>query len=376
MELLSTMMAICLICVLLTQYFSHLLDKPDRISGSMIHYPKTPYVLFWIVVIFISGFRYGFCDTGVYRNLYENIGTDWAAATDESFAIQDVGFNLLMIFLNRIGLVSQMIIVVTSLITFTIFAIHIYKYSTDIPYSLILFLLVSYFTLINGVRQVLAAAVVFSSLPFLRDRKFWPYALLVLLASTFHASAMIMLPLYFVLSGNRMNFGLGLFYCCVGICFIAPGLANAVLGNLLEDSTYREYLQVESTMGITRLLVASVPAIISIIYGYVEYRNALNIDGYHSKDRLTDVLINMQLVSFGFTALGLRMVYFARLSMYLDAGFIILLPRAIKGAFADSSARFMKNASIFLYVVYFVYQVLTYNSYGYFSDFRLTIKIW
>lgn len=370
MELLNSLIAICLVCTWLTQYFSRYLKEPDRISGSLIRYPKTPLVIFWGTVIFISGFRYGFCDTGVYRNLYESIGTDWNNATNENFAIQDVGFNLLMIFMNRLGLESQMIIVLSSLVTFVIYGVYIYKFSTDVPYSLLLFLLVSYFTMINGVRQVLAAAVIFIGLPSLRERKFLPYALLVLLASSLHASAFIMLPLYFVLSGKRMNVGLWLFFGCVLICFLAPGIATTVLGNLLEDSTYSEYLHVDSKMGLTRLLVASVPAIVAIVYGCVEYRNMITIEGYQSQDRLTDVLVNMQLVSFGFTALGLRMVYFARLSMYLDGGFMLLLPRAIKGSFNDHSAQYVKTLSLILYAIYFVYQVATYQTYGYFYDFR------
>lgn len=374
MELLTILMIICLSCIGMTQYFSRIRKEPDRISGSMMYCPKTPLVIFWVTVIFISGFRYGFCDTGVYRSLHERIGTDWAAATDENFAIHDVGFNLLMIFLNRIGLESQMIIVVTSLLTFTVYAIYIYKYSTDVPYSMMLFLLVSYFTMINGVRQVLAATVCFLGLPCLRDRKFLPYAALVLLASTLHASAIIMLPLYVVLAGDRMNVKMWFFYGCVVVCFAAPGIATSVLGSLLEDSTYSEYLQLDSQMSFTRLLVAMVPALISITYGLVEYRNSINIENYHSEDRITDVLINMQLVSFGFTALGLRMVYFARLSMYLDGGFMLLLPRAIKGAFNDASARLVKSASLVLYSVYFAYQVFTYQKYGYFNDFRLNLK--
>lgn len=374
MELLTTLIAICLVCTWLTQYFSRYLKEPNRISGSLIRYPKAPLVIFWGTVIFISGFRYGFCDTGVYRNLCESIGTDWKNATNENFAIQDVGFNLLMIFLNRLGLESQSIIFVTSFATFIVYAIYIYKYSTDVPYSLLLFLLVSYFTMINGVRQVLAAAVIFIGLPSLRERKFLPYALLVLLASSLHASALIMLPLYFVLSGTRMNVGLWMFYACVLICFVAPGIATTVLGNLLEDSTYSEYLQVDSQMGMMRLLVASVPAIVAIVYGYVEYRNMMVIEGYQSQDRLTDVLVNMQLVSFGFTALGLRMVYFARLSMYLDGGFMLLLPRAIKGSFNDHSAQYVKYISLILYAIYFAYQIVTYQTYGYFNDFRLRIR--
>lgn len=374
MELLLILMAICLSCIGLTQYFGRPLDRPNRISDSMTAYPKWPMVIFWVTVIFISGFRYGFCDTGVYRNLCQNIGTDWNRATSETFAIQDVGFNLLMIAINRMGLHPQYIIVVTSLITFTAYGFYIGKYSMDVPYSLLLFLFVTYFTMINGIRQVLAAMVVFLALPAVRDKKFIPYALLVLLASTLHASAFIMLPLYFVITGPRLNLGIWLFYGCVVVFFAIPSLANAVLGSLLEDSTYLEYLKLDSQMGTMRLLVASVPALISIIYGFVEYRNAILIENYVHTDRLTDILINMQLVGFGFTILGLRMVYFARLSMYLDGGFMLLLPRAIKGSFAPQSEQFVKLASIVLYGAYFLYQVTVYSNYGYFNDFFLYIQ--
>ena len=195
MVLLIEMIVICLACIVMAQYFSRPLERPNLLSGSMTWYPKAPVIIFWIVLIFVSGFRYSFCDTAVYRNLCEDIGTEWSNATSDTFVVQDVGFNLLMIAINKLGLHSQYLILVTAFATFLIYAVYIYRYSIDVPYSLLLFMMVSYFTMINGVRQVLAGAIIFLALPFVRDKKFIPYALAVLLASTFHASAMVMLPL-------------------------------------------------------------------------------------------------------------------------------------------------------------------------------------
>ena len=376
MELFITLLLICGACLLFMQYYSRPIEKPDRLSGRKVRYPKAPIFIFWVTVIYVSAFRYGFCDTGLYRDLCKAIGTDYARASDETFAINDVGFNYLMIFLNRCGFHPQMIIVVTSVIIFTIYARAIQKYSQDIPYSLLLFLMLSYCGMINGIRQVLAGAVIFLGLPFLRDKKFMPYALLVLLASTIHASAIIMLPLYFVISGKRINWLVWVFFGVVVVFFVAPGLANSLLGTLLEDSTYKDYLTTEAQMGIMRLLVAAVPVALSIVYAVVEYRTR-GADGELSEsDRLTDVLINMQLLSFGFTTLGLRMVYFARLAMYFEGALFLLLPRAIKGSFNTPSARFVKVASIGLYTLYFAYQIITFQSYGYFNDFRFYFKIW
>jgi len=51
---------------------------------------------------------------------------------------------------------------------------------------------------ITGIRQTIATAFLLYSFEFLKNRKFIPFILLVILASLFHISALVFIPLYFI----------------------------------------------------------------------------------------------------------------------------------------------------------------------------------
>ncbi len=373
MSLMITLTAICAILILIAQRTAQPREVPDRLSASEYRHSAVLVFLIFLVIAFVSAHRYGFCDTGLYRDICGNMGTDYGRADDEDLAFGDYGFNLLMIFLNRCGFAPQSIIIFCSYVIFGTFLFTLYKYSSDLPFSLFLLFFLSYYTMINGIRQVLAAAIILMGLPFLRDRKFLFYVPFVWLAYQMHASAAVMLPLYFVLTRKRLNVGVWAFFGVVALFFVAPSLANRLLGDFLADSTYADYLAINQQMGITRLLVAAVPLVLTIMYLSATYtRPAPEVDSpEYLSHRMISVLINMQFVSYGFTILGLRMVYFARISMYFEIVTSLLLPYTIANAFNRDSARTIKHIAIALYLAYFAYQTYTFHSYGYFNDFRL-----
>lgn len=66
-------------------------------------------------------------------------------------------------------------------------------------------IMLSFFTLsftCNGIRQALAVAIFLFSYQFIKSRRIIPYVLCILLATLFHASALLLLPLYFFLCKN------------------------------------------------------------------------------------------------------------------------------------------------------------------------------
>lgn len=375
MTLLITLCVICTALMLLLQYFAVPLEHPNRISGSKYRYSAGLVIIFFLVIAFISAFRYGFCDTGVYRKICGEMGTDYNRLNDEDLAFGDTGFNALMIFLNRMGFEPQSIIVVCAIVTFAVYLFILYRYSCDLPFSLFLLLFISYFGMINGIRQVLAGAIMFAAFPLLLKKQHILFLPFVWLAYTIHASALVMLPLCFVITGKRMNVGMWGFIGVISLFFVAPSLASSLLGKLLEDSSYQSYLDNTLSMGIIRLLVSAVPLVMAFFYT-VSHPREYNLEpgsAEYNQQRLSDVLINMLIVSFGFTALGLRMVYFARISMYFEGAFLLFMPMAINKAFNPRSSKIIKHAAILLYFAYFLYQTYTYSTYGYFNDFRLVL---
>lgn len=75
----------------------------------------------------------------------------------------------------------------------------IYKYCKDAWFAVWLFVTLSFFyTTMNFIRQTMATSIILLSYRFLRDKKPIPYFLLVLLAASFHKTALIMIPVYFL----------------------------------------------------------------------------------------------------------------------------------------------------------------------------------
>ena len=363
MELISVVTILCMF--LLAVMFAFRIPRfvPDPLTGSEYYYSRIIIILYGFVLTFAAAFRLGFVDTRVYRSIYQQIGTEWANAFDEAAPISDRGFNLFMILLNRINKDPQFFIIVTSIIILGLYVYIVSKYSYNTIFSLYLLLLLNYLTSLNGIRQVMAAAIFGLSIKWIVQRKMLPYMIMVLFLSTLHASILVMIPLYFIFSGKRLNLGILLFGLFIVTCFVFPNYIYSVMKILLEDTVYSAYLDNETKMGIMRLFVSLVPLLITYFY--------CRLYPATGEDRLYDVLINMQIVSVGFIALGLRMVYFARISMYCWFVTPLILPYTIRRVFNKESLAFVTMMAVILYFVYYLYQIYVYHNMGYLSEFVL-----
>lgn len=102
------------------------------------------------------------------------------------------------------------------------------KYSSNYEFSILLFITLGlYIFLFNGLRQALAMAIMTYSVKYLIEKKFFAYFLICLIASTFHVSALIMIPFYFL-----VNFKLKTTY---KVIFVA-------LGSLILSSQFINYM--------------------------------------------------------------------------------------------------------------------------------------
>lgn len=374
MELITNLSIICIVMLLVMQATRRPLAETNRISGSHYRYSPMLILAFCFALTFVAAFRQEFQDTGTYKILYTNIGSEYADAFDKDFAIQEYGFNLFMIALKKIDSDPQFLVIVSAIISVPAYLFTIRAYAKEVPFSLFLFFCITFISTMNGIRQILACAMFSMALPWLRDRKIIPYILLVLFLSTFHSSIIVMIPLYFIIVGKRMNKGIWFFLILIVMCFVAPAAANQVMGVILEDSLYVDYLENESKMGLMRFLVALIPTLVVVLYCWVQRGN---YDGENKdsdrylQQRMIDVLINMQIISFGFTALGLQMVYFARISMYFACVLPLLLPVAIQGCFTKESAHLVKGITIVMYLFFHIYQIYTYEALGGWNLFKL-----
>lgn len=142
------------------------------------------------------------------------------------------GFQVIERALLAVKADVQWLYVVTSLITlFFVFA-AIYWQSKDMALAGLLFVLTSnYFLTLNIVSQYMAISICLFSCLFAENRKPLPFVLLVLLAASFHTSALVFLPVYFL-----PKLHIKPLWCAIGIAavFLIVPLAFPLLEKLVE----------------------------------------------------------------------------------------------------------------------------------------------
>ena len=87
------------------------------------------------------------------------------------------------------------------LITFIIYLLHYFslkKYCINYPYALLLFMGLMFFFTFTYLRQMIGVGIGWLALQYIYKRKLYKFLICVLLATSFHNSAIILLPLYFI----------------------------------------------------------------------------------------------------------------------------------------------------------------------------------
>lgn len=101
---------------------------------------------------------------------------------------------------------GQFYILSTSIIITVLMVKSMWMYSDDFTFSVFLFVTMGFMlTSMNIVRQSIAVAILFYGYQYLVRGSFKKYLRYILIAFGFHASAIIMLPLYFVIRGRGLR---------------------------------------------------------------------------------------------------------------------------------------------------------------------------
>ena len=116
-----------------------------------------------------------------------------------TYAHTSPGFQLIERGLLALNADVQWLYVVTSLLILAFVFASIYRQSEDMALACLFFVITSnYFLTLNIVSQYMAIAICLFACIFAERQKPLPFFLLVLLAASFHTSALVFLPVYFL----------------------------------------------------------------------------------------------------------------------------------------------------------------------------------
>ncbi len=187
---------------------------------------------------FLAAFRY---DTGFdyfnYLEIFKNVkaASNWQQLSGLGL---EWGFLLLTKGMSLFVDSSPAIYGIYSLLILVPVAWFIYVYCKDAWLSTWLYVTLAFFyTSMNFIRQSLACGVVLLSYKFLREKKPVPYMLLILLAASFHKTALIMIPVY-LLCQIKLTKKMAISYAAVTVFFY---LTSSLIVNFATNYIYTYY---------------------------------------------------------------------------------------------------------------------------------------
>lgn len=175
----------------------------DTIIGKVSGGSMTTYYLFVFICVVIlasvAGLRYYVgTDYGSYYWGYPK----WDMELVERLKVWDEpGLSVLARLLMFISDDGAAFIFITAALTVSLFVFTMAKHTDDFFFVVLIYIFTSCWSgCFNGVRQYLAAAILFAGHRLMYERKFIKFCIVVFLASSFHITALIMLPMYFIIT--------------------------------------------------------------------------------------------------------------------------------------------------------------------------------
>lgn len=143
-------------------------------------------------------------DRYIYGEVFDNIADttnhegSYIANGDFLYFPKEIGYTVLNIFLSFFINNRYIFIFTITLIIYSCLFISLKRYATNYPFALILFLGLWFFFTFTYLRQVLGATIMWLSIPYIIKRDFKKFFIVFLIACTFHKSAIIFFPVYFI----------------------------------------------------------------------------------------------------------------------------------------------------------------------------------
>lgn len=200
-----------------------------------------------------------------------------------------------------------------SLIAF-VFVLGLYRqiqyYSANPAISFLTILTLGLYSFtFSGLRQALALSILLYSYPYLKNKKFWRFVLVVVLASLFHSTALVFLVAYPVYQFKlRIRNLLILAVAGTVVTIFASPIAQLYLQLTGTDDTYADYLEKSGALSAAGIIITGCIWLFCTIFLY--RKNTNKLDGH---------ICNLSLLAlFGRILSAVWIAEFFRVAMYFS----------------------------------------------------------
>ena len=319
--------------------------------------------LFLLGLSLFVGFSdmFGGYDRYIYGEIFDNIAdiTTTKGKYSESiyynFYSSEIGYTFLNVLISFFTENRYIFILIVTLIIYTCLFISLRKYTENYPLAVVLFMGLWFFFTFTYLRQVLAATIVWLSIQYVVERKFWKFLVVFLIGFSMHNSAIIFFPLYFIplkKFSPKLIVGVMLFLLLLGL---SP-LPNSFFEIYESSSIVERHAEYNASGG---LRIAYILEAFFFLYLILKSYKYIPADKSHV------VLLNMALIFCGILLLFVRSENGGRLSWYYMIGIIstITLIGSYRYNIKTMGTFLILGISLFLYLrIYTGWQAYNYLS--------------
>lgn len=343
MTIYISLMTLILIAMCVDSYMFEIKSREREIIS------RINYFIIFVICFIISAFRDISIgrDTHAYMQFFhkvDNYGIDKNAYYEKGYQY----FNLLISYFTSN---KQAILIVSSFVVLLTIFYFCYKRSNYKFLSIyLLFSLMFYYNSMNILRQYIAISIVIVAYKFVKERKFLKYLTTIILASSFHQSALFCLIMYFIplFKLNKKNIT-----CMIGVS-IAAFLGFSLIFDFISIifPSYKAYETIYEGKSLATFLeiIFYVILLITNISIIFFNRNKSNNNKNHNDNV---ILTYFMLIGVLVTFLSLKINLINRIAEFFLIFSIVGVPNVI------SSIRNKKNKLIVL--IFVIGITFTYN---------------
>lgn len=298
------------------------------------------------VIALVMGMRYPYyaivTDLESYVRFYELVGrTPWDRVFDVSRF--EYGYVVMNKLLVSVVPWSQSIVLFEAAFVVFCMAHFIYRNSEHAFLGMLYYVTLGTMAFhLTGFRQSFAMSICLLSIECIKSRQFMKFVLIVVLAATFHKSAIAFIPAYFLLN-RKPNFANSV----ASIAFVLAGIVLAdqvtTIGNRLLEMDYGSYIG--NTYG------GLVPVAIYVIVILITTWKSARARGW--------IGLNMTIIGLGVYLMRYVTLALERVSFYFTSGIAIALPEAINSEEDPRLRASMQVMSVAAAVALFAYRLTT-----------------
>lgn len=290
-----------------------------------------------------------------YIPFYERCETySWAQILEPG--LKEYGYRIYNKVLSLLSISDQLFLTITAGISLIGVYYIIKKYSKNYFLSTYIYIAFNFYIFIfSGLRQSIAMSIGMLSIKYIDERKFCKFLILILLASTFHMSALILLLMYFIKNIEVKPKMLPIILFGYSILFIM----RKYIVSFIIRFVYSNYSITNTGNGYVYLLLLTI-----IVIGITLYKKQ-----FVKENGLNNFCYNALLIALLIQLFASAQGEIARLTMYYSIYMIIAIPNFIKCIDIKEQRYTLEGIIIILLFIYLLINSQNLNLYPTYNTF-------